>query len=234
MTQVVVFDLDDTLVSERDYVISGFAAVGVWVEARFGVAGFGGRALRHFEAGRRGDIFDLALRESGLEADLAVVRDLVHVYRDHTPAIELLEDARWWLEHGRSPDVALALITDGAQLSQQRKVAALGLAPVFEPIVYTDAFGRAGWKPNPTAFQAVMAHYPGVAAAAFTYVGDNPSKDFVAPNALGWRTVRVSRPGGEYLNVAVPAGGAAQCQIDSLRDLNRAILACEPAPQHDV
>ena len=23
----------------------------------------------------------------------------------------------------------------------------------------------------------------------FTYVGDNPRKDFIAPNALGWQTV---------------------------------------------
>jgi len=28
--------------------------------------------------------------------------------------------------------------------------------------------------------------------------GDNPVKDFLAPNELGWLTVLISREGGEY------------------------------------
>ena len=40
--QGIVFDLDDTLYPERDYVLSGFKAVASWAEARLGVPSLGG------------------------------------------------------------------------------------------------------------------------------------------------------------------------------------------------
>jgi putative hydrolase of the HAD superfamily len=62
----VVFDADDTLYLEREYVRSGFRAVGGWVHAALGVSSFYKAARRHFEAGRRGDIFNVALEGLGI------------------------------------------------------------------------------------------------------------------------------------------------------------------------
>ena len=39
MASVIVFDLDDTLYLERDFVRSGFAAVDRWVSDRFAISG---------------------------------------------------------------------------------------------------------------------------------------------------------------------------------------------------
>src|SRR5687767_11665642 len=86
----VVFDIDDTLYLERDYVRSGFRAVGEWARARLGISDFAERSWRLFEAGVRGSIFDDALTESGVQPDHALVRALVDVYRTHEPAIEML------------------------------------------------------------------------------------------------------------------------------------------------
>ena len=55
----------------------------------------------------------------------------------------------------------------------------------------------------------------------FVYVGDNPAKDFVAPRALGWRTVRVRRHG--QLHHEVPSGDDVDVEITSLDQLEAAL-----------
>ena len=90
----VVFDLDDTLFLERDYVRSGFAAVGGWARRRLGVSGFGERCWAAFEAGARGRTFDEALAACGVEPAAALIDEMIGVYRRHRPSIELLADAR--------------------------------------------------------------------------------------------------------------------------------------------
>jgi putative hydrolase of the HAD superfamily len=61
----------------------------------------------------------------------------------------------------------------------------------------------------------------------FVYVGDNPSKDFLAPNQLGWTTVLIDRPALRPTRIhklcEPPAGGAPQFTIASLDELDEAI-----------
>jgi putative hydrolase of the HAD superfamily len=103
---------------------------------------------------------------------------------------------------------------------QASKVRALGLADRFAEIIYTGALGpdRAFAKPHPLAFERIAA-----ALASpddrLVYIGDNPSKDFVAPNALGWTSVWVVRPGGIHDGAQIAPGGEPQHQIASLTDL---------------
>src|SRR5919202_6015614 len=89
----VVLDLDDTLYLEAEFVRSGFHAVDAWLSRELRLNGFAAEAWRLFEGGRRGDIFDAALRTLGAPAGAGLVRELVGVYRGHTPAIELAPDA---------------------------------------------------------------------------------------------------------------------------------------------
>src|SRR6266436_3783313 len=94
----VVFDLDDTLYLERDYVRSGFAAVGEWVRTQFGLTSFAERAWNLFQEGFRRNIFDLALEEISLPASSETIKKMVRVYRSHVPDIRLAEDAVCCLE----------------------------------------------------------------------------------------------------------------------------------------
>lgn len=43
-----------------------------------------------------------------------------------------------------------------------------------------------------------MAERLGCGLARMAYVGDNPSKDFIAPEALGWRSFWFRNPRGLY------------------------------------
>ena len=222
---VIVFDLDDTLYLERDFVRSGYAAVGDWMERTLGVAGFAERAWAVFERGERAHVFDSVLADIDFGDRPDLVATLVALYRDHLPAIALAPDAATWLQRHRHR-TRLALLTDGAAATQMNKLRALGLTDGgIDPLVCTGHWGRAFWKPHPRGFAHIAAHH-GLPGAGFVYVADNPAKDFIAPRALGWRTVQIVRPGAIHATPAgqVPGVGA-DIVITSLDDLDDCLAA---------
>ena len=219
MASVVVLDMDDTLFLERDYVHSGFAAVDAVVAKEYGLKGFSECAWRLFCAGVRGRIFNEALKEMGVELQSAFVAELVSVYRSHLPRIELTSDSLRFLNAARRHGLHIALVSDGAYVAQKAKVEALGLNTLISPIVLTDAFGRDAWKPNPRGYLEVFERLGG-RHSNYIYIGDNPNKDFIAPNALGWRTIRIRRPHGEHaLASASTQDGAPHREIVSFDEL---------------
>jgi putative hydrolase of the HAD superfamily len=217
--RVVVFDIDDTLYLERDYARSGFAAVGAWARTELGVPDLGDRAWAAFESGVRGTIFDDALAGCGIAADDGLVPRLVEVYRSHAPAIEMLADARTWFD-ALPRGVAVAVVTDGPLASQRGKAEALGLAAWADPIVFTEELGPGFGKPHTAAFERIEAVL-GLSGGDCAYVADNPAKDFAGPHELGWRTVRVRRPGG--LHADIPGGDDIDVEITTLADLDEAL-----------
>lgn len=193
--RVVVFDLDDTLYLERDYAESGFRAVGHWVAERLGIIDFAERAMRHFTEGRRNDIFNAVFAELGIVTTHDLINRAVDVYRRHLPEICLAPDAEEFLNAARPAGLRFALVTDGYLVAQCSKIRALDLkGRGLWPLICTDLWGRDFWKPHPRAFECIQAVF-GLPSDAFTYVADNPVKDFIAPKRLGWQTIQIGRPG---------------------------------------
>lgn len=214
--EVLVLDLDDTLYLERDFVRSGLQAVDSWLVAQHRAGGFFVAAWARFAAGQRRMIFDTVLPTLGLEPSPGRITAMLEIYRCHRPDIQLLPDSDRLMRrlHGRLP---LALVTDGFLVTQRAKIDSLNLAPWLEPIICTDEFGQAFWKPHRHAFELIQNRY-GRPGSAFCYVADNPHKDFIAPRALGWQTVRIARPGG--LHAAVEhAAQDADSRVESLDEL---------------
>lgn len=213
----VVFDLDDTLYLERDYVRSGFVAVGRYVEQELGLTTFASRAWASFCAGARGRVFDRVLSESGIPPTPALVSELVQVYRNHSPAIVLEPDALELLDM-LCGSLDLAVVSDGFAPSQRAKVTALGLGRWVNQIIITAEYGPEFAKPGAAAFRVLQERFSRSDPECL-YVADNPAKDFAGPLSLGWQILRVNRPGS--LHHAVPAG-IHECQeIASLHPLAR-------------
>ncbi|MCL6457332.1 MAG: HAD family hydrolase [Gorillibacterium sp.] len=213
----IVFDLDDTLYPERDYVLSGFKAVGERVFRQFGHAGFYESATRLFHSGESALIFNRVLDQLGLAYNNQLITELVACYRLHEPEISLSADAQWLL--GRiSAEVKLGLLSDGYKEAQEQKVMKLNLDHYFHAVVLSDTLGREHWKPSPVPYQE-MVRLLHVQHEACLYVGDNASKDFITAKTLGWRTVRLKRPDGVYADTLVPEEFEAHYQIDNLRQL---------------
>ena len=195
----VVFDLDDTLYLERHYVQSGFQQVGEFVRKQFAVDNFTELAWQLFLHGKRDYIFHRTLKSLGLPSRTALVRELVAVYRSHEPTISLAADVLECIRQLRRT-CRLALITDGPVASQERKIRALGLREWIPLIVLTWEWGQKYSKPHPRAFVTVQQR-TGITPDQCMYIGDNPTKDFLSPRQLGWKTVRLRRAGGLHSHI---------------------------------
>jgi putative hydrolase of the HAD superfamily len=217
----VVFDVDDTLYLERDYVASGFAVVAEVVRHTFGVDGFYDVAWRLFTVGHRRDIFDRALAELGIPYAEDAVATLVRTYRTHRPRISLLPDAAHALGELSRQGIGLAILTDGAPVGQAAKVAALGVDRLTDLVVLTGSYDGDYGKPHPRGYAEIAARSGAVRLA---YVADNPAKDFQAPHKLGWTTIRIRRPGA--LHAACPHTADVDHAIDSLDELLTVLRSC--------
>ncbi len=218
-----VFDMDDTLYLERDYVRSGFQAVGRLARERLRIDDFGELAWSRFEQGQRTKIFDAVLQECSRPADDSIIAEFVALYRSHQPEIRLAEDVPGVLAALRI-HANLALITDGFPETQRRKMDALGLHEWFDVLIVTDELGVEHRKPHPRAFDEVASLYP--RANSFVYVGDNPAKDFQAPYAKGWKSIRIRRPLGLHASVENPVP-PVDAQIKDFSELSSAIFSPE-------
>ncbi|WP_161780317.1 MULTISPECIES: HAD family hydrolase [Deinococcus] len=218
--QGIILDLDDTLYLEHEYVQSGFLAVGRSLsdDPDEGQR-YGEWLVKRAAQENDGQTFNHLLTAFPHLGERSDVLKMVRVYREHQPDLRLADEWREALEHWRHRGIFLGLISDGELVGQQRKVDALGLESLLDHIVFTDAYGKDHWKPSPTAFQE-MERVSGLHGPALLYVGDNVLKDFVAPNSLGWRTVRLRLP-LQVRDRLEPADEtfAAQVEVNSFRVL---------------
>jgi len=177
---VFVFDLDDTLYSERSYELSGITAV--WYK----LSEINPKITKIISLDllfkNREQWVDLILQIE--PKNFTISRDLLlDNYRSHFPSIELYEDSSQLLSFLVENKAKLAMITDGRSFSQRQKLKALTIEHLFNPLQISEETGSP--KPNSESYLAIESQYPN---HQYLYVGDNPKKDFVTPNRLGWMT----------------------------------------------
>jgi putative hydrolase of the HAD superfamily len=177
MKSIYVFDLDDTLYKEADYRTSGFREVALWVKKLYGNAVE--IELQSFQDQGEQDIFAAVCRLVNLP--LTVKESLLWLYRLHTPVIHLCESTKQVLKHFESIS-KVVIVTDGRSVTQRLKLRALALDHL--PVYISEEYESE--KPNLLRFERIMNDFP---ASRYVYVADNPAKDFIAPNALGWVTI---------------------------------------------
>lgn len=184
---IVVFDLDDTLYKEIEYLKSAYREIAKQIsksvscnkEAIYS-------DLWQFYTGNL-NAFDLVLKK--YKPDLAI-EDLLITYRNHFPNLLLSESTKTVLDFLKEKQIQLGLITDGRSIQQRNKLKALGIESYFSEIVISEEFGSE--KPDLRNFKHFENHFGN---AQYYYIGDNIKKDFVAPNALGWVTIRLKDNG---------------------------------------
>lgn len=222
VSRAVVFDLDDTLYLESEYVASGFRAVAGELGRRTGMPHQGLFAFlwERFASGKRGDHFDRLLEHHPGLSSIANTAELISLYRNHPPAIGLLVGVRETLALLEEAGVQLGLITDGPVASQTAKIRTLGLESRIAHRVQTDNWGLQYRKPCTRAF-VHMASRLEVNPEQCIYVGDNPQKDFTGPNLLGWNTVRLRMPSQLHFRVDPEDGASSpRAEVHSIAELS--------------
>jgi putative hydrolase of the HAD superfamily len=110
------------------------------------------------------------------------IEALLQLYRHHYP-IYPENSCKSFLSQLKAAGCILGLVTDGYSITQRNKLKALGIEDAFDLIVISEEFGSA--KPSAANFEIFHQFN----SAQYYYIADNPSKDFVSPNALGWQTI---------------------------------------------
>ena len=185
----VIFDLDDTLYDERDYVRSGYKAVAEYL----GDPSAAERLWELFE--NKLPAIDSYLAEIGKTDKKA---ECLSVYRQHMPDIRLRDGAAELLAQLREKGVKIGIITDGRPNGQKNKIKALGLDMLVDDMIVTDELGGEQFrKPCDIAFRIMQRKWR-LPFGEMMYVGDNPSKDFQAPSQLGMMSIHFKNELGLY------------------------------------
>ena len=175
---VIVFDLDDTLYKEIDFLMSGYQAI---------VKMIGGNEATYKKMldwyHNKENTFENLIDEYKL--DLSIFK-LVKIYRNHVPNISLSQDTRNTLSWIKDSKFITGLMTDGYSDTQRKKIEALGLESYFDKIIISEEFGSE--KPDRKNYISFENDYP---SRNYIYVGDNFNKDFITPNKLKWQTFGV-------------------------------------------
>lgn len=203
MIKAVVFDLDDTLYPESQYVMSGFKAVAQYVESKTAHRDQFIELKKLFDEDRT-NVFDRLI----IKEKLLITKDELHrIYINHAPSINLFEDALPFLGKLSQQKIKMGIITDGRPIQQKNKISALKIEHFFEKIIITDEIGLDFRKPHPLVFQK-MKEALNVDYEEMLYVGDNPSKDFHIKSIFPIKTIQILRNGyyddGSYLDNIKP------------------------------
>lgn len=173
-----VFDLDDTLYKEADFLRSGLLSVAARINELYG-KDISADIIEWQNKGEK-DIFLKVCQTLNLSNN--VKEALLWHYRLHKPDISLSEETKeilhWLQEHSQG----VAILTDGRSITQRAKLLQLGLD--YIPAYISEEYSSE--KPELLRFEYIMNAHP---AKNYVYVGDNPKKDFFAPKKLGWQTV---------------------------------------------
>ena len=182
---VIVFDLDDTLYDEIDFVKSGFLEISEYL----GDNKYFKFMWNEFKLNGSGKVFNKLLEKFDIKIPL---NKLIEIYRFHSPRITLPKESKKLLKFAKIS----ALITDGHYITQQNKYNALKLDKYIDLPIFTDFHHTK--KPELKPFQMVMEKYPN---KKYIYISDNPKKDFFAPKKLGWKTIRYKNQNGIYKDI---------------------------------
>ncbi len=204
----IVFDLDDTLFQEADFVKSAFRALA----RRFNcmkIAGLAGDSSTFHDA------FDKAATELSLP-----VEKVIEFYRNHVPDISLDPHVERKLKSLSEQGITLALLTDGRSVTQRNKIRGLNLSRFFrDDLIFISEETNLD-KTSPDAFIQVEK---AAGNPPYIYVGDNPAKDFLQPRRLSWTTVMISGSGQNIHSqnlTGLPAEYHPDRVIDSIEELS--------------
>lgn len=228
MLRAVLFDLDDTLYRERDFVDQSFRSVAKVMAGYLSAKGKPGRGqglpgeseeelfgqmIELMEQEGRGEIFNRLCERYDVDIP---VQELVKIYRETKPVLELYPDGEellGWLEDRK---IKTGLITDGNAAVQRNKIEALGLDRRLDVVLASYDLGLR--KPDKGVYVYCLEKLECRPEEA-VYIGDNPLKDFIGARKLGMKTVRIIRPEGLHMWREEEEGYGADVTVHLLTEL---------------
>ena len=175
----VVFDLDDTLYKEIDYKKSGIEFVCKQIKHIYN------KDIRKqiFKAEKENkQIWQEACKL--LKITSSTSEQFKWLYRLHEPKISLSKNTSNVINKLKKKLLQIAIFTEGRSFTQRMKLKKLKIDKFKIFISEELNYG----KNEISSFKIIMRKLP---AKKYYYIGDNPKKDFLIPNKLGWETIGI-------------------------------------------
>ncbi len=241
--KAVIFDLDDTLISEYEFVASGYRFISGMLPERLGHTP---QEIedRLWELSKEtySNAFNRLFDSYGISYTKEELMEFIRAYRNHPADIRFYPDVHETLKALKDRGILTGIISDGDPQRQRNKIksAVAGITAnglhkttdpetaddieaeikyFFDEIILNDEFGGAEFrKPNPKGFKE-MALRLKVDPSEMIYIGDNPSKDFHIAADLPVRTARIIREKGIYIDREYMDGIKETWRIEKLTDI---------------
>ncbi|MBU2562628.1 MAG: HAD-IA family hydrolase [Nanoarchaeota archaeon] len=196
--KAILFDLDNTLYDEKQFVDSGFKAVAEYIskEYHLKISEIYNILLKDFERGLRGKNFDVLLEKKGLYNKKLVFK-LIKVYREHPPKLSPYKDIPEILENLKKY-FKLGLVTDGFVKTQNNKISALGIRKFFDVVIITED-GKF-WKPHQKPYELAIKKLK-VPSEKVIFVGD-ALKDIQGANNLSMISIQIAHENQERIPIS--------------------------------
>jgi putative hydrolase of the HAD superfamily len=196
---ILIFDLDDTLYPEIEFVKSGFFAVAKELNNlySFPIMKTYNFMLKVLKDKGRGFVFNDLLEFYG-KFSKQNVNHCLKVYRHHKPNISLNPNVYSLLSYFSNNKY---IVTDGHKIVQKNKVDALEISSYFKHIFITHRYGKENSKPSIYCFDLIRKR-ENCNWSEMCYIGDNPNKDFVNLKPLGVHTIRIKTEIYDSINIA--------------------------------
>jgi putative hydrolase of the HAD superfamily len=172
----VVFDLDDTLYNELDYLKSSYQEIATYLDPENKSYLY---ALMFSKYRKQENVFQYLTQNYNISKN-----ELIEKYRNHLPNITLFEHAEMLMQDIKEKEGKIAIITDGRSKTQRNKIKKLGIEEYIDLIIISEEIGSE--KPSLKNFQMVETV---LKTQNNIYIADNITKDFIAPNLLGWNSI---------------------------------------------
>lgn len=222
--KAVIFDLDDTLISERQYIESGYRHISKILANKinkndkeiFNIL------ISLFEKDSR-FVFNRFFDKYGIQYTKEDIKFLVDEYRNHLPNIKFFNDVIPFLHWLKKNNIKTGIITDGYANAQWQKLKAIKACDYFDEIVVTDELGKEYWKPHPLSFTLIKDKL-NICFNEMIYVGDNPEKDFFISYLFPVKTFRIIRENSLKVNKPYFKGIKEDYTIKNLYELSEFIF----------
>lgn len=175
---VVVFDLDDTLYNEIDFLKSAYRHIAKYIEKSNWQLLYV-KMIAWYRLDK--NVFALLSELYNLDKNI-----LLSLYRHHEPDIFIPDGINLFLKQLKIDCHSIHLITDGRSITQRNKLKSLGLSTYFDKVIISEEFGSE--KNMGISFKYLNDSYK---CFNLYYIGDNVKKDFFYPNNFEWTTIGI-------------------------------------------
>lgn len=217
-----VFDLDDTLYSEYEFVKSGFMSVAKHISKNYNLSK---KVIFHelieiFHKHGRGKVFNIFFENNNIKYPGNYIYELVDIYRYHQNYdIQLYDGAEALIKYLIKKNKKIAILTDTNWLVQKKKVKTLNLNSLVDKVYYSNKHKTK--KPDIKLYNMILDYFK-VEFHKTVWIGDDPNSDFEVPKKMGGITIRIKN--GRLKDVNVKRYKDAEFCVPSIKNFYESII----------